>query len=75
MNKALKITRIGNSAGVILPKALLEHLAVEAGEEISVVMTSRGIELSRREASFEEQMAAARKVMKKRTRALRELAK
>lgn len=75
MNKALKITKIGNSAGIILPKELLEHLSVEAGEEISAVLTPRGIELSRREASFEEQMAVARDVMKKRKRALRELAK
>lgn len=75
MNTPLKITRIGNSAGVILPKDLLAHLNVEVGETLSVVLTPRGIELSAGEDDFDAQMAAAREVMQKRTRALRELAK
>jgi len=75
MNTALKITRIGNSAGIILPKELLAQLGAEVGETLSVVTTPRGIELSLEEPDFEAQMAAAREVMARRKRALRELAK
>ena len=75
MNKTLKITRIGNSAGVILPKELLARLHVEVGGELSLAETPRGFELSVPEDSFEAQMEAAREVMARRRRALRELAK
>ena len=75
MNTALKITRIGNSAGIILPKELLAQLGAEVGETLSVVTTPRGIELSVEEPDFDAQMAAAREVMARRKRALRELAK
>jgi len=75
MNITLKITKIGNSAGVILPKDLLAHLDSGLGDELTVTTTPRGIELSVREDDFEEQMRIAREVMRKRKRALAELAK
>ncbi|MGE3690934.1 MAG: AbrB/MazE/SpoVT family DNA-binding domain-containing protein [Novosphingobium sp.] len=75
MNIPLKITKIGNSAGVILPKELLAQLGAQVGSTLSVVSTPRGIELSAEEPDFEAQMAAAREVMARRKRALRELAK
>lgn len=75
MNAPLKITKIGNSAGVILPKDVLAHLGAEVGDSLSLVTTPRGIELSAEEPDFEAQMAAAREVMARRKRALRELAK
>jgi len=75
MNATLKITRIGNSAGIVLPKEVLAHLNAQVGEALSVVTTPRGIELSAAEPDFEAQMAAARSVMARRKRALRELAK
>lgn len=75
MNTSLKIKKIGNSAGIILPKEVLAHLNAEVGENLSLVTTPRGIELSAEEADFEAQMAVAREVMAARKRALRELAK
>lgn len=75
MNTTLKITKIGNSAGIILPKDLLSHLQSELGDELTVTKTPRGIELSVPEDDFEEQMRVAREIMRKRKRALAELAK
>ena len=75
MNSPLKVTKIGNSAGVILPKELLSHLNAAVGESLSVTITPRGIELSAAAPDFDVQMAAAREVMARRKRALRELAK
>ncbi len=71
----LKIQKIGNSAGVILPKDLLAHLHVEVGQAVSVTKTAEGIELRAPDPEFERQMAVAREVMQHRKRALRELAK
>ena len=75
MNKPLKITRIGNSAGIILPKEVLAHLGRAVGDTVSVVMTPGGLEIVGGDPDFEEQMAAAREVMARRKRALHELAK
>lgn len=75
MNMSIKITKIGNSAGIILPRELLAHLGAEIGETLSIVSTPGGIELRTEEPDFDAQMAAAREVMTRRKRALRELAK
>jgi putative addiction module antidote len=75
MNMALKITKVGNSAAIILPKELLAQLEVAVGDMVSVNRTPRGIELTPPETDFDAQMAAARDVMERRKVALRELAK
>jgi putative addiction module antidote len=75
MNKTLKITRIGNSAGIILPKEILEHIDRVIGDDVEVLKTQRGIELLAPDDDFDTQMKIAREIMEKRKRALRELAK
>lgn len=72
---ALKLTSIGNSVGVILPKELLTRLGVGKGDTLFAVETSDGIRLSTTDPDFEAQMAVARDIMKKRRAVLRELAK
>jgi putative addiction module antidote len=72
---ALKLTQIGNSVGVILPKEMLARLKLEKGDTVFVTDAVDGIMLSPYSAEFETQMAAARGVMKKRRAVLRELAK
>lgn len=75
MNETVKIVRIGNSAGIILPKTDLERLQAEVGGSVVKVETANGFELRRRDDGFEAQMAVAREFMEKHKRALRELAK
>lgn len=75
MNMTVKITKIGNSAGIVLPKELLAHLDARIGEALTIAKTPNGIELRTANADFDIQMAAARAVMERRKRALRELAK
>ena len=71
----LKVTQIGNSLGVILPKEALARLKVEKGEKLFMVETQDGYELVPFSAEFEAQMNEARRIMKKRRAVLRELAK
>ncbi len=71
----LKLTQIGNSVGVILPKEMLARMKLEKGDTVFVTDAAGGITLTPYDASFETQMTAARSAMKKRRQALRELAK
>ena len=71
----LKLTQIGNSVGLILPKELLARLKLEKGDTVFVTESAHGVNLSPYNADFETQMDAARKIMKERRHVLRELAK
>ncbi|WP_185265884.1 AbrB/MazE/SpoVT family DNA-binding domain-containing protein [Halopseudomonas xiamenensis] len=70
----LKITGIGNSAGVILPKEILARLRLEKGDELYVLETPDGIKLTTFDPTLAEQMAVADKVMRKRRNLLHKLA-
>lgn len=70
----LKISAIGNSAGVILPKELLARLRVDKGDELFVMETPDGIKLVPHDPTFAEKMAVAERVMRKRRTLLRKLA-
>jgi putative addiction module antidote len=73
--QTLKITRIGNSLGVILPREVLAQLRVEQGDVLYVTESPEGLRLTAFDPEFERQMEAARGVMKRRRNVLRELAK
>jgi putative addiction module antidote len=70
----LKITAIGNSAGVILPKELLARLRVEKGDELYALETPDGIKLTSYDPVLAKQMEVAEQVMRKRRSLLRKLA-
>ena len=72
---ALKLTQIGNSVGLILPKEVLARLKLEKGDTVFVTDAANGVMLTPYSETFETQMAEARRVMKKRRHVLRELAK
>ena len=72
---ALKLTQIGNSVGVVIPKELLAKLGLQKGDTLFAVETPDGLRLTTSDAEFEAQMEVARKVMKERRAVLRELAK
>ncbi len=73
MSKKLKVTAIGNSTGVILPKELLEKLRVSRGDELMVHETPDGILLSPYDAEFARQMEVAEGIMRRRRSLLRKL--
>jgi putative addiction module antidote len=70
----LKITTVGNSAGVILPKELLARLRLQKGDELFAVETPDGIRLTVFDPTLAEQMEVAGKVMRERRSLLRKLA-
>jgi putative addiction module antidote len=72
---ALKLTRIGNSVGVILPREMLAKLGMAKGDTIYAVDQADGVRLTVADPDFAAQMDVARRVMKERRAVLRELAK
>ncbi len=72
---SLKIRQVGGSAGVILPKEILEQLHAELGDELHLVRTDRGFELTAFDPDFDEAMAAFEEIRRKHRNAFRELAK
>ena len=70
----LKVTAIGNSAGVILPKELLARLRVDKGDELYAVETPDGIRLTTYDPVFAAQMEVAEKIMREDRDLLRKLA-
>lgn len=70
----LKITTVGSSAGVVLPKEILERLRVSKGDKLYVIETPGGIELTPYKPDFAVQMERAEKVMRKRRDVLKKLA-
>lgn len=70
----LKITAIGNSAGVILPKELLARLRLDKGDELYALETPDGIRLSAFDPELAAQMEVAEQVMRKRRTLLHKLA-
>jgi putative addiction module antidote len=70
----LKITAIGNSAGLILPRELLARLRVDKGDELYALETPDGIRLTTYDPELATQMEVAEEVMRKRRSLLRKLA-
>ena len=75
MNATLKITKIGNSAGVILPKELLARLRVGPGDVLHLTEAPDGVRLTAHDPEFAETMAMAEEIMREDRNILRALAK
>jgi putative addiction module antidote len=71
----LKLTQIGNSLGVVLPKELLAKLKVGKGDILFVTDAAQGVTLTPYDPEFERQIALARQIAKERRDVLRVLAK
>ena len=75
MANRLTLRKIGTSTGVILPKAELDRLHLQEGDELYLIETPNGLELTPYDPEFEAQMKSAENVLKKYRNTLRELAR
>jgi putative addiction module antidote len=72
---ALKLRKIGNSVGAIIPQATLDELRVGEGDTVYLTSSAEGVRLTPYNPDFERQMSLALEIMKKRRNAYRELAR
>jgi len=62
----LKVRKVGNSLGVVLPKELIRALDTHEGETLFAYPSAEGSFTVRRlDASFEEKMAKAEDIMQR----------
>lgn len=59
----LKLTQIGNSIGVILPREALARLKLGKGESVFMTETPQGYTLTPYDPALDEQIAAGRAFM------------
>ncbi len=72
----LKLRKVGNSLGVVLPKEALARLQVDEGDTLVLSETTDGgFRVTATHPGFAEKIAAAEKISRRYRNALRELAK
>ncbi len=75
MTTTLKLTQIGNSVGVILPKEILARLKLEKGDTLFVTDAANGLVLTPYDPSLDEQLALGREFMREYRDTFHQLAK
>lgn len=70
----IKIQKIGDDLGITLPQEVLEQLDVGEGDNVFVIKTEDGVQLTTRDPNFERAMKAYKYASEKYKNALRELA-
>jgi putative addiction module antidote len=73
--RSVTLRKMGGSIGATLPKDMAERLHLDAGDEVFIVATDRGLLITPYDPTFDQAMAAYRRGAKKYKNALRELAK
>ena len=72
---ALKLTQIGNSVGVILPKEILARLKLEKGDTVFVTEAANGVTLTPYDPALEEELKLGREFMREFRDTFHQLAK
>ena len=75
MTTTLKLTQIGNSVGVILPKEILARLKLEKGDTLFLTDSSKGLVLTPYDPGLDEQLALGREFMREYRDTFHQLAK
>lgn len=73
--QSLKVTTVGNSTGVVLPKDVLEKLRVSKGDILYLVEEPDGFKLTPYNKDFLDQMELAEKIMREDRDVLKVLSK
>jgi putative addiction module antidote len=71
----LKVRKVGNSLGIVLPKEALARLKVEEGDTLTLSEAQDGVRLSATNPEFAKTMAVFESLSRRYRNTLRELAK
>lgn len=74
MNTQVKITKIGNSCGIILPKEVLARLRAQLGDALYLTESPDGVRITAADPDFAEKMRVAEDIMREDRDILRVLA-
>jgi putative addiction module antidote len=73
--QGIKLTQIGNSVGLILPKEVLAKLKLEKGDTVFLTDTPGGVTITPHDPTFEEQLEIGREFMREYRDTFKALAK
>jgi putative addiction module antidote len=71
----LKLTQIGNSVGVILPKEVLSRLKLQKGDTLFVTDAANGVMLTPYDPALDQQIEIGRQFMREYRDTFHQLAK
>ena len=74
MTYKVKVTTVGSSTGIVLPKELLGKLNISKGDTLYVTETPDGLKLTPYDEEFVRVMEAASRIMRENRDVLRKLA-
>ncbi len=74
MATAVKVTTVGSSVGIVLPREILERLHVEKGDTLYLTEAPDGVRLTPYTPDFAAKIEVLKRVMRKNREALRKLA-
>ena len=74
MTTQVKVTTVGNSVGIVLPKETLARLNIKKGDTLYVTETPDGVQLTPYDEKFLRVMEAAGEIMRENRDVLRKLA-
>jgi putative addiction module antidote len=74
MTTTVKVTTVGNSVGIVLPKDMLARLNIQKGDTLYVTETPEGVQLTPYNAEFDTTMKAAHDIMRRYRDTLKKLA-
>lgn len=69
------LTQVGSSIGVVLPPEVLQRLNVTSGDQVCLIDTPNGVEITSLTPKQAEQLQVARQIIVENREALQELAK
>jgi putative addiction module antidote len=71
---AVKVTTVGSSAGIVLPKEILNQLHVEKGDTVYLTAAPDGIRITPYDAAFAKKIQILEQVMRDNRDVLKKLA-
>lgn len=74
MAVSVKVIKVGNSVGVVLPKDVVEKLNVAQGDTLNITETKYGVNLTPHDADYIETMKIAERIMQEDREVLKKLA-
>lgn len=72
---SLKLTKVGTSTGLIIPKEMLSRMKVEKGDTLYAVETREGYLITPYDPAIEDQLETGREFMKEYRETFKVLAK
>jgi len=74
MATAVKVTTVGNSVGIVLPREILDQLQVEKGDTLYITAAPDGVRLTPFSVDLATKLEVAERIMRENREVLRKLA-